>query len=231
MAFRALPFGSTIDDYRRQADELYAGWQGGHPDAIHVFRTKHPAFLDDRIPWLPRRMSDAEARAIAVDRDDARLASARWYDYQHWSSLEEHVAAIQRGGAVARFETAVEAVVDGDAATLRALLREDPVLTRARSTRVNCFDPPVHGATLLHYVAANGVETYRQRSPKNPECYHAHATPLHLAIANGRLDVAKALIDHGARLDLQDSIYQGTPLGWAEHCNQPRIAEYIRAQG
>src|SRR5436190_1803876 len=27
--------------------------------------------------------------------------------------------------------------------------------------------PPVHGATLLHYVAANGVEAHRQRTPPN----------------------------------------------------------------
>ena len=27
--------------------------------------------------------------------------------------------------------------------------------------------PPVHRATLLHYVGANGVEAYRQKTPPN----------------------------------------------------------------
>ena len=46
-------------------------------------------------------------------------------------------------------------------------LRRDPDLVRARSSRVCCFDPPVHRATLLHYVAANGVERHRQKTPSN----------------------------------------------------------------
>lgn len=65
------------------------------------------------------------------------------------------------------FEQAVDAVVDGDAATLARLLRDHPELAEARSTRITANDPPVHGATLLHYLAANGVEDERQRSPKN----------------------------------------------------------------
>ena len=27
-----------------------------------------------------------------------------------------------------------------------------------------------------------------------------------------------------------DTIYQGTPLGWAIHCEKPKIAEYLRAE-
>ena len=65
------------------------------------------------------------------------------------------------------FERAADAVIDGDSTTLAALLREHPELVRARSTRVTEGDPPVHGATLLHYLAANGVEDDRQRSPGN----------------------------------------------------------------
>jgi ankyrin repeat protein len=58
------------------------------------------------------------------------------------------------------FESAVDAVVTGNIATLESLLREDPELVRARSARA-------HRATLLHYVAANGVEDERQKSPGN----------------------------------------------------------------
>ena len=45
-------------------------------------------------------------------------------------------------------------------ATLKRLLDENPQLIRARSTRE-------HQATLLHYVSANGVEGYRQKTPNN----------------------------------------------------------------
>jgi hypothetical protein len=58
------------------------------------------------------------------------------------------------------FERAVDALIAGDAPTLQAMLREDSMLIRARSTRS-------HHATLLHYIGTNGVEDERQRYPPN----------------------------------------------------------------
>jgi ankyrin repeat protein len=374
-----LPIDAAVGDYLRQADALLAGWQSGDQEAVKVFRAHHPKFLDDTVPWLQRFWeSDADARAIPVDQDDAKLAVARAYDFLDWASLEAHAAAVaDRSSAISRFERAAEAVIDGDAVTLRRLLAEDPDLVRARSARVCHFDPHVHRATLLHYLAANGIETYRQRSPKNaveiatilleagadpnalqdsyggrnttmamlvsstpprtagvqvplvdtlinygastdalgeghaadplltalkfssgeaaealarrgarvdslpkaaglgriddvrrllssasghdrhaalglaaqlghleivnvlldagedpnrfnPEGFHGHSTPLHQAIAGGHFEVARLLIERGARLDIKDTIFRSTPLGWAEYCEQPAIAEFIR---
>jgi len=53
--------------------------------------------------------------------------------------------------------------------------------------------------------------------PKDGTGFHSHATPLHQAICSGSLDAVKLLVDAGAGLDLKDRIYDGTPLGWAEH--------------
>src|SRR5262249_22034637 len=52
-------------------------------------------------------------------------------------------------------------------------------------------DPPVHGATLLHYVAANGVEDDRQRTPSN-------------AVA-----VATMLLEAGSEADALAGMYGG----------------------
>ena len=49
------------------------------------------------------------------------------------------------------FETAADLVIRGNLAALAAALDEHPTLVRATSSRA-------HGATLLHYSAANGVE-------------------------------------------------------------------------
>jgi ankyrin repeat protein len=184
-----LHFNAPLHEYVQQADALLAGWRSGDRHAEEIFRSKHPKFLDDKIPWLERRMSDAEVRATPIDRDDALLAIARAYDFLDWASLVSWVEAVHvPGSPVARFEEAVDAIVDGDPATLVRLLRDDPGLVHARSTRVNCFDPPVHRATLLHYLAANGVEGHRQRSPKNA------------------VQIAKLLLDAGADPNaLQDS--------------------------
>ena len=71
--------------------------------------------------------------------------------------------------------------------------------------------------------------------------FHAHATALHQAVSSGSLDTVKILVLAGARLDIKDKIFQGTPLDWAEYlqneenhntgCTKQqfaRIASYLR---
>ena len=381
MTFTHLPFDAPLSDYARQAGQLFDGWLRDDQQAVGIVRQSHPKFLDTKIPWLRRWMTDEQVRATPVTEADAQLALARWYDFGDWSRLVDHVEAVrQPGSSVYRFERAVEAVIDGDLSTLKRLLKDDPGLVRARSSRVTHFDPPVHRAMLLHYVASNGVEGYRQRSPNtapdvaralleagadpnalcslyggecttlallvsstppqranvqvpildalidhgasmapagegnwtspietalvfnkidaarrlvergapilsvaaaaglgrvdevrrllpdasaldrqralalasqtgqtaavallldagedpnrfNPPGTHAHTPPLHQAVAAGQLDVVKLLVDRGARLDIRDTIYCGTPLGWAQYCDQPQIAAYLQEIG
>lgn len=127
-----------------------------------------------RLPYnAPVDEYAAQADALVAegqsgDRANALLSVARFYDFHDWQRLVEYAASVQdSGGVVARFEFGVEAVINGDIGSLRELLADDPRLVRARSTRVNHAAPPAHRSTLLHYVAANGVEGYRQRSPGN----------------------------------------------------------------
>ncbi len=91
---------------------------------------------------------------------------------------------------MSNFEAAADAVVAGDVATLTRLLRADPKLVRARSTRA-------HQATLLHYVGANGVEDFRQKTPRNA------------------VEIAKILLKAGAEVDADNGDYggRGTALG------------------
>jgi len=375
-----LPFRAPLAGYSRQAQHLLDGWRSGDPDAVRLFREKHPRFLDGEIRWVPKRLSEAEVRNTAIDVADAQLALARWYDFLDWQRLSEYVEAVTaERSPVFLFESAAEAVIDGDRRALVALLGECPELTWARSSRVTPFDPPVHRATLLHYVAANGVEGYRQRTPSNaveiartlleagaevdaladmyggqvttlsmlvssgppeaagvqvalvdvladfgaalegagtgpwtsplmtalvfgfrdaaealvrrgarvdslaaaaglgrvadvaqrlaegspeerqralslaaqlghveivgllldagedPSRYnlpgnHAHATPLHQAVWGGHDAVVRLLVERGARLDVEDTIYRSTPLGWAEYGGRTKIASFLRAR-
>jgi ankyrin repeat protein len=65
----------------------------------------------------------------------------------------------------------------------------------------------------------------------NPEGNHGHSTPLHQAVWSGHKPVVELLVERGARLDIRDTIYQGTPLGWAEYGGRTEIAEWLRARG
>ena len=89
------------------------------------------------------------------------------------------------------FEPAIDAIINGDESRLIILLTKSPSLIKERSAKN-------HHATLLHYIAANGVENDKQKSPPN-------------ACA-----IAKILIDHGAEIDALADCYGGgiaqTPL-------------------
>jgi peptide-methionine (S)-S-oxide reductase len=60
---------------------------------------------------------------------------------------------------------------------------------------------------------------------------YSHATALHHAVYSGSLDAVKVLVEAGADLDAKDTIYEGTPLGWAEYGKQVEIAEFLREKG
>jgi ankyrin repeat protein len=188
----ALPVGRSLAEYDTQAQTLLEAWRSGDPAAIQFVLHQHPAFLRSDVPWLPRKAAETEVRSFPFELADARLAIARGYSFPDWERLAEWVTAVRdRQSPVSRFETAVETVINGDLTALDSALREDPSLVHARSTRVNCFDPPVHRATLLHYVAANGVEGYRQKTPPNA------------------VEVARLILERGADPDALAHMYGG----------------------
>lgn len=63
----------------------------------------------------------------------------------------------------------------------------------------------------------------------NPDGYHSHSTPLHQAVWADHMDVVRLLVERGARLDVQDTVYQGTPLDWAVYGGRTEAAEYLRS--
>jgi ankyrin repeat protein len=237
MDLQPVPFRSSLSAYERQAEGLLAGHRAADPAAIDLFHRKHPRFLDEKIKWRPKFIADSEIRDAPLALDDARLAIARHYDFLNWPSLTAWVEAVSQQGIVFEFESAVEAVVNGDLAVLEEALRRDPALVRARSGRVCAFDPPVHRATLLHYVAANGVEAYRQKTPTNAveiahallqagaepdalaDMYGAECTTMsmlvsssHPAEAGLQAPLVDLLLDFGAAIEGRGTRKWGTPL-------------------
>jgi ankyrin repeat protein len=64
----------------------------------------------------------------------------------------------------------------------------------------------------------------------NPPGGHSHTTPLHQAAGAGHEAVVRLFVERGARLDMKDILWQGTPAGWAEHGGHMEIASYLREQ-
>ena len=359
----SLPFRATLPEYQQQAQRLYEALQAGDNDARWNFKWMHPRY---------RGKSVHEVKATSLDMADAQIVVAQEYAFNTWDQLAKFTNAVTREGPIGTFETAVDAVVDGELAKLQSLLHEHPELPHARSTRR-------HHATLLHYIGANGVEGVRQKTPANaveitttlldagaepdaladlydnkcttmsmlvssshpakaglqaalaetlldygaaphgrgsnwqspamtalqfgylntarelarrgaapdslaaaaglglvdearrllptadtkerhvaislaaqhghteivgvlldagedpnrynPDGCHSHSTPLHQAIASDQPGVVRLLVERGARTDIRDTVYDGTPLGWADYCQRPVIAQWLRSHG
>ena len=175
MDLEELPTRARLEQYEKQAQDLVEGHKLGDSESIWRIKTGHPLF---------REMPDSEIRSATFTLSDAQLIIARWYYFDSWTELTEYVEAVTREiPLVFQFESAVDAIVTGDADTLERLLHENPDLIRARSTRR-------HHATLLHYVGANGTE--KQRTPKNA------------------VEIAKVLLDAGAEVNAIGKMYGGT---------------------
>lgn len=164
-----------------------------HQD-LFCTRRPPPSWLDDS---LPADDSTLDARTILV----------RSHHFENWDQFAMHDGALKDGAStVARFERAVDAIVAGNAPVLEELLRHDPDLIRARSIRR-------HHSMLLHYVGANGVEAFRQRTPPNA------------------VQMAEMLLEAGADVDAVADMYGGgcTTLGLVATSIHPKVAGVLHA--
>ncbi|GAA2756532.1 ankyrin repeat domain-containing protein [Actinopolymorpha rutila] len=168
---RSLPPRPSLEQYHKQAKDLLKACRAGDPDALERVNRELPAV--DR----QHRSSDRSGHTLA----DAQFVIAREHGFASWPKFSAHLQGLV-DGPVGRYEAAVDAIVTGDLDTLTTLVDRHPDLVRARSTRT-------HRATLLHYVAANGVETYRQKTPPNA------------------VEVADLLLARGAEADAVASMY------------------------
>jgi ankyrin repeat protein len=212
-----VAYDAPLEAYERQAQGLFSAVSAGEREAAWRFKWEHPRF---------RGKDVADVRAASLTIGDARTVVAREYAFDAWPELEAYVETVGRDERVRRFEAAVDAVVSGDTGVLRSLLAEDPSLARERSSRR-------HHATLLHYVAANGVEGGRQKTPPNAvqiatmlldagsdpnalaDMYGAKCTTMSMLVSSGHPAaaglqgaLAETLVDHGAQLDGQGSAWQ-----------------------
>lgn len=78
-------------------------------------------------------------------------------------------------------------------------------------------------AEALRRVIGLGVDLNRPSSD-----LYSHATALHHAVSSGSLESVKVLVEAGADLGAKDTVYRGTPRGWADYGKHAEIAAYLR---
>jgi hypothetical protein len=62
----------------------------------------------------------------------------------------------------------------------------------------------------------------------NSAGFHSHSTPLHQAALAGHEEVVRLLVERGARVDMKDVLWKGTPADWAHHEGKTEIEAYLR---
>jgi ankyrin repeat protein len=177
--------GDWVEKWIETLAEL-AGWKKTREVSTRLDRT-----VNDIAEFAEKKLRGSDAAGARCRLADAQFVLARSHGFESWPKFAKHLGALtRRTSDVAAFEAAADAIVRGDAATLKRLLRQNPELIQARSTRE-------HRATLLHYCSANGVEGYRQQTPKNI------------------VEIAEILLRAGADVDAEADVYGGgaTTLG------------------
>jgi len=217
-----LPPRPKVEEYKKLAKDFQRAYNSGDPGAVREWASRWVEALTslrtqaatpeleqeirrdtERVErqWqkiLPLRDDDGPECALA----DAQLFVARCHGFASWPKFAEHLEAVARAASpVSQFESAADAIIGGNIGTLETLLRENPGLVRMRSTRE-------HRSTLLHYVSANGVEDFRQKTPKNI------------------VEITKILLDAGAEVDAESDAYGGrsTTLGLTATSYHPQAA-------
>ena len=249
-----LPSRPNLAQYRKQATDLHDAVRSSDAKSIQRLRKHHPLLADlsdaDAMARITQLVERAGFTPATFSQDEAQFIIARLHGFESWARFEDHIEAMNRKNSpVQRFERAADAVIEGDTDTLARLLAENAALIRQRSTRS-------HHATLLHYVSANGVEDFRQKTPANAvaiatqlleagadvdalaDTYGGDSnqttlnllvSSVHPAAAGLQSALVETLLDHGAAIDGLE--HDGSPLAIAIEVGYQGAAETLARRG
>jgi len=191
-----------VDQYEKLAERLRVACHSGNPDNIRKWATdwikkvaekrgldlttQQQTQMGWRVEWIDRdwqKHQTTHPRPCSLS--GARSFVAHTHEFASWSKFVKHLDGLKRPSSlISTFEQAVDAIVTGDLATLDRLLKKYPQLIHARSLRK-------HRSTLLHYVSANGVEDFRQKTPRNI------------------VEITRRLLEAGADVNAESDAYGG----------------------
>jgi ankyrin repeat protein len=261
-----LPPRPNLEQYKKLAKDFQHACKSNAPGAIRDWAARWAEtiarlqgleitpeirrqidFESERMEHQWNKFKQTNERAARCTLASAQFFVARGHGFASWPKFAKHLEALALANSpVSTFEAAVDAIVNGDLARLEKLLSENPELAHARSTRE-------HRSTLLHYVSANGVEDFRQKTPKNileitklllkaganvnaeSDAYGGRSTTLGLTAtswhpenAGVQLPLMELLIGHGAIIDGPDG---GSEVNGCLHNGRGEAAEFFASHG
>jgi ankyrin repeat protein len=261
-----LPPRPNLEQYKKLAKDFQRACNSGDTSAIRDWAIRWVETLarlrgleitadlrrqlqreGDGIERRWHKLEKTDERAAGCSLTDAQFFIAREHGFASWPKFAKHIESLARANSpTSKFELAVDAIVGGDLEALKRLLEDDPDLVQARSTRE-------HRSTLLHYVSANGVENFRQKTPANiveltrlllaagadvnaeSDAYGGRSTTLRLTAtsvhpetAGVQLALLGLLIAHGAAIDAPEG---GSAVNDCLRNGRGKAAEFLAAHG
>ena len=263
-----IPPRPDLDQYKTQAKDLVKACRSGDPTALRAWaarwieglmRLQGPSLTPVLRSWIASQLDQLEDFAKSklsgpspagpkCALTSAQFVIARAHGFKSWPKFAKHIEALAAvASPISHFEAAASAIITGDVVSLQRLLRKNPELIRARSTRE-------HRITLLHYIGANGFEGFRQQCPENAveiarvllnagaevdavpkgpigrgTTLGMVATSIHTERAGVQIPLLETLLEYGASVD-------GAPSGWnpllaALHNDRPQAARFLASRG
>jgi ankyrin repeat protein len=216
---RQLTPQSSLDNLKREAKRWLKALRAGDPDA----RARLQRALSTVSPEPSLR--------------DVQHALAREHGFPGWtaltSALEDLLATAEGTNARDAAITALLAAAGkGDAAHVADVLDKHPDIINERGTLVG------HTGlrTALHFGVRHAdvvAELLTRGADPNIRDEGDDAMPLHFAAEQGRLDIVKLLIEHGADPVGDGTMHELNALGWATCFAEVHrdVAEYLLAHG
>ena len=206
-------FVDDVGYYEERAEGLRSVVASGLPRGAEIVRQYHPALAD---------ASDEALRAISPA--DARLVLAREHGFESWERFRRHVRALPESGEP--FRRAFRAIEARDRGALSDLLDRYPGLVSARGTNGNdllglatSIACGRRDKALVSELLARGADP----SGGNDRGW----TPLHQAGYGNDLELARLLLEAGARTDLAAHGEGGTPLAAALFWGHATTADFL----
>jgi peptide-methionine (S)-S-oxide reductase len=189
---------------------------------------------------LPDNIVDV-ARALLslgpaqADRDytlELVMTSALAREQGHQISL---MGELLDAGATASSQAVAMALAHQELEAVRELIRRGHPMTAPIAAALGELSaPPRQEAQLMLALAVinDQVESARLALEAGADVnaflpIHEHSTALHQAALTDDPELLGLLVDHGARRDVRDTVWNGTPLDWAIHEGRERARAFL----
>ncbi len=189
----------------------------------------------------------SEKAASLQEQLDYAIKLAAWSGVARECGVQIDLLDVLINAGAYKEDVSNDALVNGNFAAAEHLIERGAKLTLATALCLEKWEEAdklaftatnIEKQFSLVLAALNGkakavarAVSYGADINKPSEHLYSHGTPLHHAVWSGSVETVKVLVEAGADVNTKDSLWDGTPLGWAEYGKRLEVAKYLKQIG